>query len=190
MIDLLEYVNCELTLGQELLEPGVLAFERAQPLDALRRELAEVLAPGLDRLFADLVLLGSLGYRGPVCLAQRRDQLILRESTLPHGLLAFEEPSSQEPLARRNRAAHQHTQTSITSSGKCIRLITSRSASITRHHVVRFGSRYRCRLIATERCSVLLPAFEHRGQDSSPGHLALACSAAKLTRTCPAVRRA
>src|SRR5471032_175429 len=104
MVDLLEHVNGELALGQELLQPGVLAFERTQTLDVLRREFAEVLAPGVDRLLADLVLLGSLGDRRPVCLAQRRNHLFFRESTLPHGLLAVEEPSSQELLVRRNRA--------------------------------------------------------------------------------------
>ena len=60
MVDLLEYVNGEFTLGQQLLEPGVLSLKRSQSLDVLRRELAEVLAPGVDGLLADLVLLGGL----------------------------------------------------------------------------------------------------------------------------------
>ena len=54
MVDLLDAVTGELALGQDLLEPGVLALQRAQPPDVLRRELAEVLAPSVDRLLAHL----------------------------------------------------------------------------------------------------------------------------------------
>ena len=68
MVDLLEHVNGEFAFGQQLLEPGVLAFQGTQPLDVLRRELAEVLALGVDHLLADLVLLGRLGLRGATCV--------------------------------------------------------------------------------------------------------------------------
>ena len=80
------------------------SFFGLQPLYIGRRELTEVFAPSVDRLLADLVLLGRLGDRRTVCLAQYRDHLLFVESTLPHGLLAVEEPSSQELLVRRNRA--------------------------------------------------------------------------------------
>jgi hypothetical protein len=55
---------------------------------------------------ADLVLPGRFGHRCAVGLAQDGHHLLFRESTLPHGLLAVEEPSSQELLVRRNRAGH------------------------------------------------------------------------------------
>ncbi len=75
------------------------ASSALQPLDIVRRELTEVLAPGVDGLLADLVLLGRLGDLRAVGLAQDGDHLLFGESTLPHGLLAVEEPSSQELLA-------------------------------------------------------------------------------------------
>src|SRR6516162_6387962 len=66
-------LDIEVALGQQLLEPGVLRLERLQVLDVARRELTEVLAPRVDGLLADLVLLGGLGDRSAVGLAKDRD---------------------------------------------------------------------------------------------------------------------
>ena len=42
-IDLLEHGDVQITLGQQFLQPRVLRFQRAQPLDVRRRKFAEVL---------------------------------------------------------------------------------------------------------------------------------------------------
>src|SRR5438093_787351 len=52
-VDLLEHLDVEVTLGQQLLQSGVLGLERAQPLDVDRVHLSEVLAPGVDRGLAE-----------------------------------------------------------------------------------------------------------------------------------------
>jgi hypothetical protein len=78
-----------------------------QAFDVSHFKLAEVLAPGIDRGLADLVLLGRLGHRGAVCLAQDRHHLLFRESTLSHGLLGGWSHLLWESMSRRNRAG-QH----------------------------------------------------------------------------------
>jgi hypothetical protein len=106
-IDLLEHRDVQIALGQQLLQLRVLGFECLQTLDIAGGEFTEMLASGVNRLFAELVLLGSFGHRRAVGLAQDRHHLFLAESTLPHGLLGIEEPSSQESLDRRKRAGQQ-----------------------------------------------------------------------------------
>src|SRR5690606_18205703 len=105
-VDLLEHLDVEVSLGQQLLESGVLQLQRLQALDVVGLHLPEVLAPGVDGCIADLVLLGSLGHAGAVCLTQHGNHLLFSESTLSHGLLAGWDPSSQESMERRNRAGH------------------------------------------------------------------------------------
>ena len=69
-----------------------------------------MLAPGVDCLLAEHVLLGSLGNRRAVSFAQDGDHLLFGESTLPHGLLVYEEPSSEGLSVRRSRPGHIHSQ--------------------------------------------------------------------------------
>ena len=64
---------------------------------------AELLAPGVDGLLADLVLARDLCDRRAIGLAKHRDHLFFGESTLSHGLLAGEqEPFSQVIRWRKN----------------------------------------------------------------------------------------
>jgi len=67
-----------------------------------------MLTPRVDRLLADLALLGSLGDRGSVRLAQDCHHLFVGESALSHQLfLCVEEPSFQKPPVRKSRAGHR-----------------------------------------------------------------------------------
>jgi hypothetical protein len=71
------------------------------------QRLFEALPPGVDRLLADLALLGRLGNRGPFGFPQDRDHLLVRESTLSHQLfLIGEEPSFRRSGVRKSRAGH------------------------------------------------------------------------------------
>lgn len=90
-VDLLEHFDVKITLDEQLHQPCVLGFERAQPLDVDRVQLPEMVAPGVDRGFAELVLLGCLGDRRLVGLAQDGNRLIFVESAI----------SSWAPLAVR-----------------------------------------------------------------------------------------
>ena len=89
------------------------ASRGAKAFDVGRGKLTEVLAPGMDGLLADLVLLGHRGHRRRVGLAQDGDHLLVAESALPHGLLAVEEPSSQELSVRGSRAGHSRCRPEI-----------------------------------------------------------------------------
>ena len=63
---------------------------------AVASKLTEVLASDVDRPLADLVLARRLGDRRAVGVPQDGNHLLFPESTHPHGLLAVDEPSSQE----------------------------------------------------------------------------------------------
>src|SRR5690606_22637264 len=99
-VDLLERVDGHLSLGHHALELRVLGFKLPQPLHVRRVQLAEALAPAVQRLFADLVLAGDLGHRYAVGLPQDRHHLFFGESALSHGLLA----SGREPFSQLIRA--------------------------------------------------------------------------------------
>src|SRR5690606_21974128 len=73
---------------------AVLLLQVAQLLDVGRFQLAEPLAPHVQGLLADAVLLGHLRDRRLVGLAQALDHLLFGESGLSHGLL----PCSSHPL--------------------------------------------------------------------------------------------
>jgi hypothetical protein len=75
----------EIPLGQQLLQPCVLGLDLSQTLHIHRLELAESLAPGVDRHIADPVLLGDLGHRGLIGLTQDLYHLLFRKSGLFHG---------------------------------------------------------------------------------------------------------
>ena len=67
---------------------------------------AEMLPPAVDRLRADAVLLGHLGHRLLVGLAEDRDHLLFGESRLLHGSLAgprapFSQASTGPKIARQ-----------------------------------------------------------------------------------------
>jgi hypothetical protein len=85
--NLFHHVDLEVALGHQLLELGVLLLELPKPLHVDRLQLAESLAPGVDRLLADAVLLGHLRHRTLVRLAQDLDHLLFAEPTLLHGFL-------------------------------------------------------------------------------------------------------
>lgn len=55
--------------------------------DVGRLHLAEVFAPSVDGRVTDFVFLRCLGHCRAIRLAQDRDHLLFRESTLLHGLL-------------------------------------------------------------------------------------------------------
>jgi len=59
------YIDLEVAPRHELLELRVLLLELPKPFHVHRFKLPESLAPGVDRLLADAVLLGLLD-RGPV----------------------------------------------------------------------------------------------------------------------------
>ncbi len=105
-VDLLEQVDVKIALSKQLLELGVLRLQRLQALHVGWLQAPEVLTPAVDRLLANPVLLGRLGHRGPVGLAQNRDHLLVGASALSHRLFVVEEPSSQKSLGRNSRAGH------------------------------------------------------------------------------------
>ncbi len=85
-----------IALGNQFLQLRVLGFQGAQPFDVGGLQLAKALAPSVNGLLADLVLLRDFGDRATVGLPQDRNHLILSESTLLHGLpFSLREPFSQ-----------------------------------------------------------------------------------------------
>lgn len=54
-----------------------------------------------------LAPLGRLGHRGPVCLAQHRNHLLVCESALSHGLLADWEPIRHDGVPAVERAPYR-----------------------------------------------------------------------------------
>jgi hypothetical protein len=82
------HLDLEVALGHQLLELGVLLLEMTQPLHVDRLELAEALAPQIDRLIRDPVLLGHFDHRRGVGLTQDPDHLLFRKSGLLHDSLA------------------------------------------------------------------------------------------------------
>lgn len=91
-VDLLQYLNVQRSFRQQLLQPRVLILERLETFDVGSFHLPEMLASGIDRGFADLVLLRGLGDGHRICLPQHGDHLLFGELTLLHGLLALQEP--------------------------------------------------------------------------------------------------
>lgn len=87
--DLLHDLDFEVALGQEFLEPCVLALELPQPLDLVGAHAAEALAPGVDRLLTDAVPLGYLRNRIAVRLAQDAHHLLVGKSCFSQGSLVF-----------------------------------------------------------------------------------------------------
>src|SRR5262249_38931676 len=85
-VDLLHDIDLEIALGNELLELGVLGFELAKALNVGRIQLPESLAPGVDGLLADLVLLRNLGHWTAISFPQNRDHLFFGETALLHRL--------------------------------------------------------------------------------------------------------
>src|SRR5690606_35018166 len=69
-VDLLEQINVEIALSEQLLKLGVLDFQGFEALHVCRVQTGKVLAPDVDRLFADLVLLGRLRHRGAIGFTQ------------------------------------------------------------------------------------------------------------------------
>jgi hypothetical protein len=100
--DLLHDLNLEVALGQELLQPGVLLLEAAKRLDVGGFELAVSLAPQVQRLLADAVLLRYFRYRRLVGLAEDLDHLVFGESDLRMGSSLCREPSSQDSAGRKS----------------------------------------------------------------------------------------
>jgi hypothetical protein len=82
-VDLAHQIDFQVPLGHKLLQLGVFDFEGFQALDVLRLQSVEVLAPTVDGLFADLVLLGDLGNAAAISLAQHGNDLLVGESALP-----------------------------------------------------------------------------------------------------------
>lgn len=93
--DLLHDIDLEIPVSNDLLEPGVLLFELPQNLEVCSLQRAKALAPGIDALLADPVLLSDLGDRTTVGLAQDGDDLGFGETTLSHDFLSRRKPSSQ-----------------------------------------------------------------------------------------------
>src|SRR6185437_368311 len=100
--DLLHDLNLKITFRQQLLQPCVLAFHLAQTLHVHRLELAEALAPAVDRDIADPMLLGDLGHRGLVRLPQDLDHLPFVESGLLHGSSLPEDHFPKFQLGRKS----------------------------------------------------------------------------------------
>jgi hypothetical protein len=69
-VDLLQGIDRHLALSEHALELPVLGLKRPQALQVSRLERSELLAPGVDRLFADLVLARDLSDRASVGFAQ------------------------------------------------------------------------------------------------------------------------
>jgi len=79
--NLLHHLDFEVALCQELLQAGILLLQLPQPLNLVGVDAAETLTPGVNRLFADAVLLGDLatGSRS----ASRRMPTICSSENLP-----------------------------------------------------------------------------------------------------------
>src|SRR5205823_1675926 len=92
--DFLHHLDLEITLGHQLLEPGVLRLELPQAPDVARLQAPETLAPSVDRLLADPVPLGHRRNRIAVRLADDRDHLLFREPDLCALL-----PPNREPVS-------------------------------------------------------------------------------------------
>src|SRR5262249_47447149 len=88
-VDLLHHLDGQVALGEQLLQSRVLLLQRAQLLHVGCFQFAVPLAPHVQRLLADPVLLGDLRDRRLIRLAQDLDHLVLGESCLPHTLLAL-----------------------------------------------------------------------------------------------------
>ena len=52
LVNLSHNLNLEITLGNKLLQPGVLVFQPVEPPYIVELQHPETLAPGLDRLLA------------------------------------------------------------------------------------------------------------------------------------------
>ena len=61
-VDLLHDIDFEIALGHKLLELGILGFELAKAFDIGGLQLAQALAPGVDGLLAELMLLRNFGH--------------------------------------------------------------------------------------------------------------------------------
>jgi hypothetical protein len=108
--DLLQDIDLEVPIGDHLLQPAVLLLELPQPFDVSGLQRAEPLPPGVDRLIADAVLLGHLGDRPLVGLAEDGHHLLFRESGLLHGSLAasrapFSQASAGPKIARQVKSS-------------------------------------------------------------------------------------
>src|SRR6185312_10667609 len=111
-VDLLHDLDLEVPLRQQLLQLAILGGERLQLLHFRRLQLPEVLAPDVDRLLADPVLLGDLGHRRTVGLTQDRHHLLVGKSALSHRLfLLGEEPSFQKSADRKRQAGQVTSRT-------------------------------------------------------------------------------
>jgi hypothetical protein len=88
-VDLLHHLNLEVTLGDQLLQPRILCLELLQPAHIIRLHGAETLAPRVDRLLGNAVLLGDARLGVPIRFAQDRNHLLVREPRLAHAVLRF-----------------------------------------------------------------------------------------------------
>jgi hypothetical protein len=93
---------------EHALQLGVLGLQSVQLLDVGRLQLAEVPAPGLQRLLRDRVLAGHLSHAGTVGLAQGGHHRLVGGTALLRGLITVkQEPWSRVTTrrAKRRRAA-------------------------------------------------------------------------------------
>jgi len=76
----------EREIGDQMLQPPILVLERFQPPRFADIEPAVLALPAMVRLLADAVPANDVAdLRACVHFAQYADDLLLRESTLPHG---------------------------------------------------------------------------------------------------------
>src|SRR5690606_20502145 len=90
-VDLLHDVDFELSINQQLAQPGILPFQRFEPFDFVRFHAAELLAPRINRRFAHAMALSHFGDCVLVGLAQDPNDLLIAVSRLLHLPLAIEE---------------------------------------------------------------------------------------------------
>src|SRR5690606_19536079 len=74
----------EITVHHQLLQPRVLRFQLLQPAHLIGRQGAELLAPVVDRLLANLVSLRNNAGWLPIRFSQDRHHLFVRTTGLPH----------------------------------------------------------------------------------------------------------
>ena len=83
-----EHLLVERQICHQLLQPPVLVLELLELLDFARSHPAELLLPAIEGLLADPELPTDFRHRGAVLhLLQRQGDLLVRKSTLPHGLI-------------------------------------------------------------------------------------------------------
>src|SRR5271166_989895 len=89
-------------LRHQLFQPPIFHLELPQALDIARLQTTEALAPGVDRLLADVLPLGHRRPRIAIRLSDDRHHLLFRKSSFPHCSLRIGSQSLNLSMVRKS----------------------------------------------------------------------------------------